>query len=119
MTCRCDKNLIIQHKNSEKHNENHEIKSGNVSTFAAKPALNLEVDSKLYPQATISLNLKPRHLDIAQHVMVASRLANMQQGARTDLVEISTMSQTDAANLLNVSRESVVSAQISIKIRKN
>lgn len=35
----------------------------------------------------------------------------MQQGARTDIVEISTMSQTQAAELLNVSRESVVSAK--------
>ena len=59
----------------------------------------------------VSLNLKRRHLDTAQHAMVASRLANMQQGARTDLVEISTMSQTQAADLLNVSRESVISAK--------
>lgn len=59
----------------------------------------------------LSLNLKRRHLDTAQRSMVASRLANMQQGARTDIVEISTMSQTQAADLLNVSRESVISAK--------
>lgn len=43
--------------------------------------------------------------------MVAARLANMKQGARTDIVEISTMSQTNASELLNVSRESVISAK--------
>ncbi len=39
--------------------------------------------------------------------MVASRLANMQQGARTDLAEISVMSQPQAAAMLNVSTDSV------------
>lgn len=43
--------------------------------------------------------------------MVAAKLANMQQGTRTDLVENSTMSQSEAATLLNVSRESVISAK--------
>lgn len=55
----------------------------------------------------LSLNLKRRHLDTAQRAMVASRLANMQQGARTDLTEISAMSQPEAAKLLNVSTDSV------------
>ena len=48
--------------------------------------------------------------------MVASRLDNMQQGARTDIVEISTMSQVQAANLLNVSRVAIglaVEAELS------
>lgn len=39
--------------------------------------------------------------------MVASRLANMKQGARTDLAEISVMSQPEAAAMLNVSTDSV------------
>ncbi len=39
--------------------------------------------------------------------MVASRLANMQQGARTDLTEISVRSQPEAATMLNVSTDSV------------
>ena len=48
--------------------------------------------------------------------MVASRLANMQRGNPNFVnsnVEISTIevSQTEAANLLNVSRESVISAR--------
>ena len=55
----------------------------------------------------LSLNLKRRHLDTAQRAMVASRLANMRQGARTDLTEISAMSQPEAAKLLNVSADSV------------
>lgn len=64
----------------------------------------------------VSLNLKRRHLDTAQRAMVASRLANMQHGGDRKSedfnVEISTLvSQSEAANLLNVSRESVVSAK--------
>lgn len=55
----------------------------------------------------VSLNLKRRHLDTAQRAMVASRLANMKQGARTDLTEISVMSQPEAAAMLNVSTDSV------------
>lgn len=55
----------------------------------------------------VSLNLKRRHLDTAQRAMVAARIANMQQGARTDLTEISAMSQPEAAKVLNVSTDSV------------
>lgn len=60
--------------------------------------------------------MKRRHLDTVQRAMVASRLANMQHGGDRKSedfnVEISTLvSQTEAANLLNVSRESVVSAR--------
>lgn len=58
----------------------------------------------------LSLNLKRRHLDTAQRAMVASRLANLEHGQKKADVEIST-TQTEAANLLNVSRESVVSAR--------
>jgi hypothetical protein len=42
--------------------------------------------------------------------MVASRLANLSHGQKKADVEIST-TQTEAAELLNVSRESVVSAK--------
>jgi N6-adenosine-specific RNA methylase IME4/ParB-like chromosome segregation protein Spo0J len=59
----------------------------------------------------VSLNLHRRHLNESQRAMVAARIANMRQGARRDIVEISTMSQSDAADLLNVSRESVVKAK--------
>lgn len=58
----------------------------------------------------LSLNLKRRHLDTAQRAMVASRLSNLGHGQKKADVEIST-TQTEAANLLNVSRESVVSAR--------
>lgn len=50
-------------------------------------------------------------LHTAQRAMVASRLANLTEGRPKNAVEISIVSQTEAANLLNVSRESVVSAQ--------
>lgn len=63
----------------------------------------------------VSLNLQRRHLDTSQRSMVAGKLASMRQGTRTDIVEISTMSQTEAANQLNVSRESVISAKKVIK----
>jgi N6-adenosine-specific RNA methylase IME4 len=80
----------------------------------------------------VSLNLHRRHLDVGQRAMIADTLANMQQGARTDLVEFSTkspadddlfggvpqpepaalaISQSQAAELMNVSRESVVMAR--------
>ena len=60
----------------------------------------------------VSMNLQRRHLDESQRGMVAARLATMRQGERTDLVEISTkLSQAKAAEMLNVSRETVVAAR--------
>jgi ParB-like chromosome segregation protein Spo0J len=58
----------------------------------------------------ISKNLKRRHLDESQRAMVAARLATLKQGTRTDLAEISAMSQPEAAAALNVSRGSVQNA---------
>ena len=43
--------------------------------------------------------------------MVASRLASMKQGARTDLAEVSVMSQPQAAAMLKVSTDSVLFAK--------
>jgi hypothetical protein len=43
----------------------------------------------------------------AEHAMVVSRLATMQQGARTDITGIPVMSQPEAAAMLNVSADSV------------
>lgn len=59
----------------------------------------------------LSLNLHRRHLDESQRAMVAARIANMRQGERTDLAEISARSQSAAADLLNVSRDSVTKAK--------
>jgi hypothetical protein len=43
--------------------------------------------------------------------MVAGRLANMRQGARTDIASIEAMSQPDAAKALNVTRHAGLSAR--------
>jgi predicted HTH domain antitoxin len=43
--------------------------------------------------------------------MVASKIANMRQGERTDIASIEAMSQTAAAELLNVARSSVQRAE--------
>jgi hypothetical protein len=59
----------------------------------------------------VSLNLRRRHLDTSQRAMVAAKIANMSEGRPSKTVEISTVSQPEAAELLNVSRESVVSAR--------
>lgn len=63
----------------------------------------------------ISKNLKRRHLDESQRSMVASKLATMRQGERTDLVEPSAnlpkVDQQAAARLLNVSSRSLRSAR--------
>jgi hypothetical protein len=56
----------------------------------------------------ISLNLKRRHLNESQRAVIASKLANMRQGERTDLVQICTrLSLEQAAELLNVGRRTV------------
>src|SRR5262245_20559564 len=60
----------------------------------------------------LSMNLRRRHLDESQRAMIGARLATMRQGERTDLVEISTkLSQEQAAELVHVSRETVVAAK--------
>jgi hypothetical protein len=58
----------------------------------------------------ISCNLRRRHLSESQRAMVAAKVADMPQGARTDLAQISAKSQPRAAELLNVSRSSLQSA---------
>ena len=59
----------------------------------------------------VSLNWKRRHLSIGQRAMVAASIANMRQGERTDVEPSATLrkvSQTDAADLVNVSPRSVM-----------
>ena len=50
----------------------------------------------------VSLNLRRRHLNESQRAMVAAKLANMRQGARTDLSPIGEMSQARAAGLPDI-----------------
>jgi ParB-like chromosome segregation protein Spo0J len=61
----------------------------------------------------VSLNLRRRHLDESQRALVAAKLANMRQGERSDLAPngAKLISQTDAAELLNVSRRNVQRAR--------
>lgn len=64
-------------------------------------------------QFVIDKNLSRRHLNESQRAMAAARLANMTQGARTDrphIAQICAMSQQQAADRLNVSRQLVVDA---------
>jgi hypothetical protein len=58
----------------------------------------------------ISLNLKRRHLNESQRAMIASKLANLGEGRPSKTAQIYAVSQSEAAELLNVSRASVQSA---------
>lgn len=55
----------------------------------------------------VSLNLHRRHLSESQRAMVAAKLANLGQGARTDLRPIGRKSQAEAADLLQVGERTV------------
>jgi 16S rRNA G966 N2-methylase RsmD len=63
----------------------------------------------------ISLNLHRRHLSESQRAVVASRLANMRSGERTDLEPNANLhkviSQPEAAEMLNVSTRMVASVK--------
>lgn len=62
----------------------------------------------------MSLNLARRHLTESQRAMMASKVANMRSGARTDLqpkANLPEVSNTQAAKLLNVSERSVKTAK--------
>jgi hypothetical protein len=56
-------------------------------------------------------NFHRRHLDESQRAMVAAKIANMRQGARTDISPIGEKSQAEAAELLNVGKRSVERAR--------
>ena len=61
----------------------------------------------------LSQNVHRRHLDESQRSLIASRLANMRQGERTDLqpsANLRKVSQAEAAKRLNVSERSVTFA---------
>ncbi len=55
----------------------------------------------------IDLNLNRRQLTLSQRAMVAAEIATLAQGARTDLSEISEMSQPEAAKLPGLSVDSI------------
>lgn len=58
----------------------------------------------------IAKNLHRRHLNESQRALVASKLANMQRGTRTDLehsINLDEVSLKDSADMLNVSRATV------------
>jgi len=57
----------------------------------------------------ISLNLHRRHLTESQRAMVADKLANMDRGGQSN-AQVCATSQTDAAEMLNVSRRTVQTA---------
>jgi ParB-like chromosome segregation protein Spo0J len=60
----------------------------------------------------VSVNLKRRHLDESQRAIVAAKLAKLRRGVRPDAsIEASATTQTEAAELLNVSRPSVQRAR--------
>lgn len=65
-------------------------------------------DSDLVP-FVLSLNLHRRHLNESQRAMVAARIAKLPRGANQH-AQIQAPSQSNAAELLNVSRSSVQSA---------
>ncbi len=72
----------------------------------------VEWDGQGTPEAfVISKNLLRRHLDASQRAMIAAKLADMPQGARSDLRPIGAMSTADAAEALNVGERSVTRAK--------
>jgi ParB-like chromosome segregation protein Spo0J len=64
----------------------------------------------------VSLNLRRRHLDESQRGAIAARLSRLTRGRPGENVGISTFTQTEAAELLNVSRDTVIQAR---KVQQN
>jgi hypothetical protein len=70
-----------------------------------------------------SVNLHRRHLNETQRAMIATRMARLYDGLRSDRVEPSqgaaitapTLTQTEAANILKVSRGTVQSARVVLE----
>jgi len=62
----------------------------------------------------VSLNLHLRHLSESQRAMVAAKLANLEQGARTEIepsANLQKVSRAEAAEKLNVSERTVNAAK--------
>ena len=64
----------------------------------------------------VSLNLHRRHLNESQRAMVADRLTTLQHGQRADASIDASVTQPQAAKMLNVARESVQRAR---KVRES
>lgn len=87
--------------------------------YRAATAMGVSFDTREYegddPAAfVVSLNLHRRHLSESQRAMVAAKLANMSQGQRTDIepsANLQKVSQSTAADMLNVSPRSVAAAK--------
>ena len=83
--------------------------------YRAAKAMNVLFDVRQYEGEdaagfVISLNLHRRHLNEAQRAMVAAKLAGLGKGANQH-TQICVPSQSDAAEMLNVSTRSVTSAK--------
>tara|TARA_R110002126_G_scaffold77229_2_gene192650 strand:- start:1286 stop:2425 length:1140 start_codon:yes stop_codon:yes gene_type:complete len=59
----------------------------------------------------VSQNLRRRQLNESQRAMVAASIANMKEGRQESNAQICAVSQTEAAEMLNVSRRAVQSAK--------
>lgn len=65
--------------------------------FAGRDAVRFVIDK----------NLNRRHLSVGQRAMIAAKLANLAVGRPAETVEFSTITQAGAAELMNVSRDTV------------
>jgi hypothetical protein len=73
----------------------------------------LDLNAKAF---VISMNLHRRHLNESQRAMIAEKIAPMSKGRPTVNAGIPAFSQTEAAEALNVGRESV---QFARKVRRD
>jgi ParB-like chromosome segregation protein Spo0J len=85
--------------------------------YRAATAMRVEFETSEYtgdnPVAfVVSLNLHRRHLNESQRGMVAAKLANLENGQRASSANLPTIavSQSDAADMLNVSTRTVTAA---------
>jgi ParB-like chromosome segregation protein Spo0J len=60
----------------------------------------------------VSKNLHRRHLSASQAAMVGNKIAELKQGARTDLGQICPKSRAEVAKRLNISERSIKSAKV-------
>ncbi len=63
----------------------------------------------------VLLNLHRRHLNESQRAMVAAKLANLDHGMRSDTQICDSVTQPEAAEMLNVSTRAVSSAKQVLK----